>query len=351
MKQTKILVECHSLLGDFVLMTPMLRALKTSFPDARIDVAVASEPEKQILFMMEGIATKCYFFNPSKMSKVEIFKLIMQFRREHYDYGFVSVSEDGKLGSLLLKAAGCKYQIGESTQCVWPNYNCPVDEIPVTHRAERNLNLLRKLGIKEPLRISNTIILDRKLCFMEQNLRKTVAVCVGTGDFIWKLKRGKNVKYNCKKWGYEKFIQLSQKLVEDGYFVIWLGGNKEKEEIEKCPIYHSIHERFLKDMIGMTNISEVMDILASSDLVIGSDTGLMHCAAALNRKTLCIIGGTDPEKIRPYSSIGEIIYLNLSCSPCYGTEKAVYCQERKCLSQISVNDVFTKAREMLKGNS
>lgn len=350
MKQKRVLIECHSLLGDLVLMIPMIKELKKNRPDLIIDMVIASKTEECIL-ALTGVIDKCYIFQPSKMSIIEIVRLIMILRRNHYEYGFVSVSENPKLGAVFLKAAGCKYQIGESSKSRFLNYNCAVKNDNYVHRVERNINLLCSLDIKPVFSTHTLVVPDGIREWAEktvsyENCIKIVTLCLGTGDFIWKGKKGK-VSYNCKQWGYENFFNLTIYLLDGGYKVIWVGGQKEQEEINIIQnMLLKTHQNFFQ-MVGRTNILETLGLLDVSDLVIGADTGLMHCAAALKKRTLCIIGSTDPAKIRPYSEQAEIVHLNLSCSPCYGTEQAVYCENRRCLNQISVDMVAFHAQKIL----
>lgn len=354
MKKEKVLIECHSLLGDLVLMTPMIKELRRKKPDILIDVAIASAAEKELLSMMgENIINNYYFFRPDRMSKIEILKLIMTLRKNHYDYGIVSVNENEKLGSLFLKLVGCKKQIGERAEIKhsFLQYNCEIDNANIKHRVERNTNLLVGLGVEPEINgITLCIESDLKKRMIEQigiENQLVVGICLGTGDFVWKDKKRGSITYNCKKWGYNNFLQLTS-ILSKQYKVIWIGGKKEKEELEKEkidvlkePAYSAVN------MIGKTSIKESLALLDCCDVVVGGDTGMMHCAAALGKNTLCIIGGTDPEKIKPYSVNSEMVFLNLPCSPCYETVKAVFCENKDCLNKITVNMVYLKIVEIL----
>lgn len=350
MKTKKVLIECHSLLGDLVLMTPMIKQLKAMRPDFIIDMVIATKNEKEILLLMGDIVNEYYFFQPSKMKKLEILELFIRLRKKQYDYGFVSVSENAIMGALFLKAAGCKWQIGETSKNRFLNYNHSVLNNHVIHRAERNIYLLTEIGITGKASTITLKIPEETAFWAEEMIKhtkgkKVVSICMGTGDFIWK-SNGKKVTYNCKQWGYRKFIELTKMLVSH-YAVVWIGGKKEADEIGDYLKTDNFKSDSLINMIGKTNIKETLSLLNLSTLVVGADTGMMHCAAALGKKTLCIIGATDPKKICPFTKEGEVIYLNLPCGPCYGTEKAVFCENRLCLSNISTKMVSERINEIL----
>jgi ADP-heptose:LPS heptosyltransferase len=79
-------------------------------------------------------------------------------------------------------------------------------------------------------------------------------------------------------------------------------------------------------------------------MYIGGDTGMMHLAALAGKPVLAIFGPTDHKINGPYGSIHKIIRKDLPCSPC----KNKKCQERKCLNDITVDEVFMEILEMHK---
>ncbi len=128
---------------------------------------------------------------------------------------------------------------------------------------------------------------------------------MGTGDFIYKTQKNR-ISYNCKAWGYQNFISLIGKLEREGIKVVLIGGKKEQEEMEKEGIKVT-DTNLVCNLIGKTSMVQSLSILGLSNLVIGCDTGMMHCAAALNIPTLSIFGATNPEVAKPFSERAYII--------------------------------------------
>jgi heptosyltransferase-2 len=94
--------------------------------------------------------------------------------------------------------------------------------------------------------------------------------------------------------------------------------------------------------LGNTTIKESLSILEKSMIVIGADTGMMHCADALGKRTISLFGGTPAEVWHPYSEKNQVIVGKTNCAPCYGKDYAIDCKERKCMESITVENVIAK---------
>ena len=159
--------------------------------------------------------------------------------------------------------------------------------------------------------------------------RKTVALGVGSTNSL------------AKRWHTEGYADLANKLANTiGLNVILLGSKNEidvsQEVFEKSKINPII-------LTGKTNLSEVVGVLSEVDLLISNDMGLAHLAPALGTKTLVIFGPTNPKTTKPLGS--EIIRKELDCAPCMLRECPI---DHPCMTQISAEEVFEKARKILQ---
>lgn len=102
--------------------------------------------------------------------------------------------------------------------------------------------------------------------------------------------------------------------------------------------------------MGNTTVKESIAILYHSDLVVGADTGMMHCAAALGKKTISLFGGTPANVWQPYSPFNIVIVGKTECSPCYGKDYAIDCMERLCMKSITCDQVLKKVDSVLGEN-
>jgi heptosyltransferase-2 len=91
------------------------------------------------------------------------------------------------------------------------------------------------------------------------------------------------------------------------------------------------------DLAGRTTLSQAIDLLGASTVVVSNDSGLMHIAAATSTPLVALYGSSDPQYTPPLSDNAEIIYRDLDCSPCF--ERDCPLGHLKCLRGIDSHQV------------
>jgi heptosyltransferase-2 len=115
-----------------------------------------------------------------------------------------------------------------------------------------------------------------------------------------------------KRWGVEKFAALAGTLARQGATVVLLGSPAERELAARVV---ELARAAVRDTTGNT-IEEAIAVLARCDLVVGGDTGLVHCARALGRRAIILFGPTDPGR-HLFTNREKPIRLGLDCQPCH----------------------------------
>ena len=253
------------------------------------------------------------------------------------------------MGSMLMRAIGCKKSVGASNGKRFPNYSIPVDVSGEPQRARKNALLVKALGITE---VQETGLL-KDLSFpglitsaikKQMGDRPLVGVCIGAGNTVIG-----GVSVNGKKWPDEYWLALIEKFVDKGCGVLILGGRKEKEERDSR--FDDLPRDSVMDLVGKLQLSESLEAISACSLVIACDTGLGFCSALMDVPTLSLLGPSGPDLAAPYGKYAENIFLGLDCSPCYGTEKMRDCADRKCMNRISVDEVYAKGMQMMSHNA
>jgi heptosyltransferase-2 len=134
---------------------------------------------------------------------------------------------------------------------------------------------------------------------------------------------------SAKRWTEAHFAELAQHQIAEGWQVWLIGSEKDKpvtEEINKITGWQC------QDFTGRTNLTEAVDLLSLANTVVSNDSGLMHVAAALNKKVIALYGSSDPKFTPPLHSDAEIVTLNLPCSPCFKRDCPL--GHRQCLTDI-----------------
>ena len=100
------------------------------------------------------------------------------------------------------------------------------------------------------------------------------------------------------------------------------------------------------NLVGRTQVKTLAAVLKRCDLLISGDSGPMHLATAVGTPCVALFGSTDPSVTGPFDDYSEALYKNLSCSPC-GNHPT--CNGRyDCLREITPEEVVLAARRLLR---
>lgn len=150
-----------------------------------------------------------------------------------------------------------------------------------------------------------------------------------------------------KKWPWEKYAELAQRLVASGNRVVLIGGREEAAvgiEIQNLAPQ-------VENWIGKTSLVELWDRLASCRALVCNDSGPMHMASALSLPTVSVFGPTTLDLgYRPWQNSVRVVQIPLSCRPC-GTHGAKSCPigTHECMKGISVDQVEKNLRDLISG--
>jgi heptosyltransferase-2 len=140
---------------------------------------------------------------------------------------------------------------------------------------------------------------------------------------------------SAKRWPEEHYAEVAKWALGSGYEV-WLFGSG-KDAVITQTINRRSDNRCL-DLGGKTSLGEVIDLMSLTTAVVSNDSGLMHLAAALDKKLVAIYGSSDPGHTPPMSDNAAILHLGLECSPCFKRECPL--GHLRCLRDISPENVF-----------
>ena len=137
-----------------------------------------------------------------------------------------------------------------------------------------------------------------------------------------------------KCWPIEYFRELAGMLAAAG-FAVWVFGSARD-----CPAGAAIAaDGHARDLCGMTELEEVVDLMAACRYAVTNDSGLMHVAAAVGTRVVALYGSTTPDFTPPLADDARIHYLRLDCSPCF--ERQCPLGHLRCLREIRPAAVFS----------
>jgi heptosyltransferase-2 len=122
-----------------------------------------------------------------------------------------------------------------------------------------------------------------------------------------------------KRWPARHFATLADQLTRLGY-AVWLLGSAKDKAVGDEIIRLATATPAPVNLCGNTSLTQAIDLIATSSVVVCNDSGLMHVAAALDRPLVAVYGSSSPVFTPPLSPRAKIISLNLDCSPCFKRE-------------------------------
>jgi heptosyltransferase-2 len=138
-----------------------------------------------------------------------------------------------------------------------------------------------------------------------------------------------------KRWPASYYAEVARHKMAEGWQVWLFGSDKDKEAAEQ--INREVSGECI-DFTGRTSLAEAVDLMSLVNTVVTNDSGLMHVAAALDKKIIALYGSSDPNFTPPLNAKAHVISLNLACSPCFKRECPL--GHTKCLTDIKPAQVI-----------
>lgn len=343
MQQENLLIWLPSPLGDAVLCTPALRAIRTTFPQSKITF-LANDTVRQVLspnsFNDEWIVSE----NKS------IFALAAELRQHKFTTAVLF--KNSFASALAVFLAGIENRIGYTRQgrgIFLTDKLYPPKLADGRYKPQSMLDYY--LSIASWLGADTT---NRKLelAFEEQdmislknklpqlfNSQKPVVILVPGGAFGLS-----------KCWPVDRFAKTADWLIENHSAEVVISVAPEKNERD---IALQINSASKYDLINLAQnpltLGELKALFSIASLVICNDTGPRHIAIALDRKVVTMFGPNDPQWTQTGHDKEVQIIGRAPCAPCLKPK----CKknEHLCMNSISVEKVCTAAGKLLKNEN
>lgn len=333
-----ILLINSTALGDTLLSTPAIRAIRGAFPKANL-VSLASRPAKEVLLYNPHLDR--IIDHPGRVDLSFFFqlpKLLRTIRSEKCDLAVILDGNDPEAVPLAY-LSGARYRIGWSASRLAFLLTHPVDFNQADrHHIEIWEDHLSAFGIgpqgnemELTLSPAEKEAADRSLTARKLSDRPLV----GIHPFARKLAG--------KEWPFDRVVTLSGLLAGQGYHPVLFGGKKEKRDADEMVLKS---EGRLASFAGDLSLRETMALIARCKLFISLDSGPMHISQALGVPTLALFGPSDPRASGPLKkSSAAILRKDFACSPCGW---APCPHQIACMKAIEVKEVVEAARSLVR---
>lgn len=338
----RVLVVRLRSLGDTVLATPALDALRRFLPEARIDVLL----EDWVAPVLAGFDAVDNVITVARHSTSARALVARTLRAHRYDVAYNL--HGGTTATLLLRASGARQRVGYAyyQYSRFYNHRAPrASELwqrQQTHSVEQQLALLGWTGVpvtdRPPTRLVVTPTADARI-------RTRLRALNVTGAQPYALVHPA-AAFDSKQWAAENFARITEDLAARGLVSIAIAAPQEVETIEKLRAASSVPVAAFTDL----SLPEVTALAARARLFVGNDSGIAHMAAAVNTPAVVIFGSSNVAHWRPWTrGPARVVREEMSCAPCPGYACSEFALAQ-CIRRVPVERVVASIGEVLSAS-
>lgn len=330
----RILLRSTNWIGDAVMTTPAMGALRRSFPAA--EIVVVANPLVAELFRNHPDCDRVLVFDKKGEHRglMGLLRFCGAMRRERFDLAILL--QNAVEAAIMAFLAGIPRRVGYGTdgRALLLTHSVPVGAAERRlHHTRYYLQMLEALGIRGgdgALRLACT---DAELAWARDLLGGGLPVVINPGAAYG----------SAKRWYPERFAEVGNRLAaEFGARIVLTGGPGETEIGRDIAAAMDVEPL---NLIGKTSVREMMAVLSLSRLVVTNDSGPMHVAAAFGVPIVAVFGPTDHTTTSPLAENCRIIRKEIDCAPCLLRQCPT---DHRCMAAIGVEDVLAGVRDLWK---
>lgn len=335
----RVLVVRLRSIGDTVLATPSLYALRRFLPDARIDVLL----ESWVAPVLAGSDCVDNIITVERGSTASRARVVRRLRAAHYDVAYNL--HGGTTATLLTRASGARHRVGYNSYQYSRLFNHtapPPSEIwgqAQTHSVEQQLALLgwtgvpvsdrpaTRLAVTESARVSVT----DKLRAASVDEARPIALLHPAAAF------------DTKQWATPNFARVAEDLAARGFECVAISAPNESRVIS------DLIENSRARVTAFTDLTlpEVTALASRARLFVGNDSGIAHIAAAMKTPAVVIFGSSNVTHWRPWATApAEVVREELPCQPCPGYSCLEF-DAPECIRRVKVERVLEAIEKVI----
>lgn len=335
MSWQRLLVVKLADIGDVLTATPALRALRESFPDARVDLlttpaAAAVVPHRLVDNVYR--APRNLVSGPADVRRASA--LLAGLRRSRYQavlfLHHLTLRSGAAKYRLLAAAAGAPVTVGlDNGRGGWLTHAAPDQGFGARHEVEYWLRVVGLLGAT-----TGTAALEARQdgrAALDDQPAPWVAIHPGSGGYSM-----------ARRWDPAHWATVADALARRfGAHILLVGTPADGADAVQAAMTSPC-----RNLAGQTTLPELAALLAKCHLFLGADSGVMHLAAAAGAPVIALFGPSNHLAWGPWTDSGrsQVVRLGLSCSPCSYVGHSVGqrdgCWHRSCMADLAPEQVL-----------
>jgi lipopolysaccharide heptosyltransferase II len=334
-------------LGDVLMSTPAIHAIKQSAPDMRVTLLTSrsgAAAARHLPPIDEVISYDAPWVKGPSHSDQGDRRLIAALRRHQFDAAviFTVCTQSALPAALTCRLAGIPLRLAHSRE---NPYDLLTDWVPdsevcadgMRHEVKRQLDLVRAVGFHAD---------DERLLFrctpadvigMRRKLSTAGGDCSRPYIVVHPGASAASRRYPAERFG----VAADRIARESGCHVVFSGGRDEHELVDRARA--AMHEPGLS-LTGQLTLGEMAALIAGAQLTLCNNSGPAHISAALGTPVVVLYALTNPQHT-PWKVQARVLNHDMPCRNCLKSS----CPQlhHGCLLKVDVDSVVNAAMELI----
>ena len=330
----RILVIDLAFIGDVILATPTMRALKEACPAAHITMLTV--PLTADVAAMDPYVDEVMVYDKRGRDRglLGMWRVSRRLKEKRFDLAVCM--NFAVRGAALSWLAGIPRRLGYDAQHggLFLNLVASSKRDGIRHETLNHLEVLKPLGITTA---------DTSLILVPP-------------EEAWAGLKEKRARYHIPEAGYlalcpfGSYERKDLPLATAAHLVrhwsqrraiFLIGGAAERERLEKVAGLAGLP--LSNVLAGVLTLPELAAFLQKADCLITVDTGPLHVAQGVNCRTVAVFGPTDPRVWGPRGKEDVVFYSDYDCSPCWGKGRCF--RQYACISDATAREILRVVEE------
>jgi lipopolysaccharide heptosyltransferase I len=348
-----ILIVKLSALGDVTHTLPALTALRRAHPDARISWLIEEQAEpivaghpalNRVLVWRRRQFTDALRRGRLLQAAGLVRGFIRQLRDTRYDLviDFQALLKSGVWVGLAraTRKAGFGPGLDHSEgSYLFLNHRVPAVSMEI-HALDRGLMLLEALGIPRGPVVYDFPITDDARARVERALQPH-----GIDPQSGLVAMHAMTRWETKQWLPERFGEVADAIAERGCRVVFTGAAQDRAALDA--IAASMRHPAIR-LDGQLDLKALAALLQRANVVVSTDTGPMHIAAAVGTPVVALFGPTSPQRTGPHGSRHVVLRAGVACSPCFSRScRSSVAEPMACMRRLEARQVIDAVVRLL----
>ncbi|MFC1678603.1 glycosyltransferase family 9 protein [Elusimicrobiota bacterium] len=339
----KILIVARGGIGNVVMFTATLRAIKKRLPSVQLFMMVLSNGSQTILALNPDV-TEVIAYKDRIKQQGGLWRFILALRRHRFDTAIV-MNPGGLRSALWALISGAGTRIGFNIplmrglgRILYTKSLEPDEEL---HDVDQNLGLLPAIGLPLPGHGDLRIVLPEAAT--QAASERLSLLGFDSDEQVIGIHPGSTYSQPWKRWPASYFRDLIHLMTKSSRSLVLLFGSEHENEVS---------DTIIESVGRHTSIAKVIDadLLVASAMIgmcnvfVGNDSALVHVAAAKGVLTFCLGGPTDTQRTGPYGPNAHVIRSEFDCPCRYNVNRIRFrCRFNafpKCMTELKPAHVF-----------